>query len=80
VVGEWGVLEGDPHPGRLGVVGQPVESLAQHRVVVRDTDVVDTQDRCRLEHVCSHPVRVNPNPTYLAAATASMRVRIGIVL
>jgi len=79
VVGEWGVLEGDPHTGRLGVVGQPVESLAQHRVLVRDTDVVDTQDRRRLELVCSHPVRVNPNPTY-PAATASMRVRIGIGL
>jgi len=42
----------------------------------RDTDVVDTQDRRRLEQVCAHPVRVNPNPTY-PAATASMRVRIG---
>ncbi len=79
MVGEWGVLEADPHTGRLGVVGQPVESLAQHRGLVRDTDVVDTQDQRRLELVCSHPVRVNPNPTY-PAATASMRVRIGIGL
>ena len=78
MVGEWGVLEGDPHTGRLGVVGQPVESLAQHRVLDRDTDVVDTQDRRRLEQVCSHPVRVNPNPTY--PPSASMRVRIGIGL
>jgi hypothetical protein len=95
VVGERSVLERDPHPGRFGIVSEPVETLAQHLVLDRnavvvgtDLDVVDTQDRCRFEQVLSpmesrartRSGRVNPNPTYPAAPTASMRVRIGIGL